>query len=241
MPSARRGYNIGCRLVEEFLARAGNFSCKSFRDTADVVAKVRVVERPHARARTDGERHMQVGFKMFLGVTADVVGWNEGGTVCTLVLVENPLAGAQRRCGCPCGTDRRADFVELPPSCSELAYSNIICGVLRGALEMVRGGAGARAGRCMTAACEQVRFKVQCTFVKDLLRGDDANEIRHVYVHAIAAAIAAATAAATLAVAVECSTLLCRAFITGWSCWSGWRTWLERTTSKSEGARRRQK
>lgn len=30
------------------------------------------------------------------------------------------------------------DFVELPEGCSKLKYSNIICGVIRGALDMVR-------------------------------------------------------------------------------------------------------
>jgi hypothetical protein len=29
------------------------------------------------------------------------------------------------------------DFVELPESCSKLIYCNILCGVIRGALEMV--------------------------------------------------------------------------------------------------------
>lgn len=33
-----------------------------------------------------------------------------------------------------------ADFVELPAAQAELRYSNILCGVLRGALEMVRCG-----------------------------------------------------------------------------------------------------
>lgn len=30
------------------------------------------------------------------------------------------------------------DFVELPESCSNLIYCNLLCGVIRGALEMVR-------------------------------------------------------------------------------------------------------
>lgn len=30
------------------------------------------------------------------------------------------------------------DFVELPEGCEKLKYCNILCGVLRGALEMVR-------------------------------------------------------------------------------------------------------
>ena len=30
------------------------------------------------------------------------------------------------------------DFVELPDNCSALKYCNVLCGVIRGALEMVR-------------------------------------------------------------------------------------------------------
>jgi trafficking protein particle complex subunit 3 len=58
-----------------------------------------------------------------------------------LILKENPLS----------------DFVVLPPqyqqSASPLWYSNLICGVVRGALDMVN-------------------MKVVCYFVKDQLNGD---------------------------------------------------------------------
>jgi hypothetical protein len=52
-------------------------------------------------------------------------------------------------------------FVELPndPKWKDLNYSNLYCGILRGSLE-------------------QVNLRVECTFVKDVLRGDDVNEIR---------------------------------------------------------------
>jgi len=38
-----RGYNIGVRLIEDFLARSNIGRCNDFRETADVIAKVNVV------------------------------------------------------------------------------------------------------------------------------------------------------------------------------------------------------
>lgn len=63
----------------------------------------------------------QVGFKMFLGVTASVSNWDPEGTTCSIILEDNPLV----------------DFVELPDTCQGLYYCNILSGVVRGALEMV--------------------------------------------------------------------------------------------------------
>jgi hypothetical protein len=37
----KMGYNIGMRLIEDFLARSGTGRCGSFRDTAEVISKVR--------------------------------------------------------------------------------------------------------------------------------------------------------------------------------------------------------
>ena len=51
------------------------------------------------------------------------------------------------------------DFVELPPSASDLCYANILCGVIRGALEMIQK-------------------RVKCSFVRDALKGEGTNEIR---------------------------------------------------------------
>lgn len=58
------------------------------------------------------------------------------------------------------------EYVELPASLSELRYSNILCGVIKGALE-------------------QIGIKVDVNFVKDMLRGDDAYEMRVVLVEAV--------------------------------------------------------
>ena len=119
----KMGYNIGVRLIDEFLAKSSVSRCRSFKDTAESVAKV--------------------AFKMFLGVTAEVVGWNADFTACSLVLPDNPLA----------------EFAELPPTLSGLYYSNVLCGVVRGALEMVQ-------------------MRVDVRFIQDVLHGDAQNEIR---------------------------------------------------------------
>lgn len=98
------GYNIGMRLIEDFLARSNLGRCKDFRETADVISKV--------------------GFKMFLNITPMVTNWSNDNKQFSLIFDENPLA----------------DFVELPDdgkAQDELWFSNILCGVIRGALEMV--------------------------------------------------------------------------------------------------------
>lgn len=100
----RMGYNIGVRLIEDFLAKSNTGHCSNFRETAEVISKV--------------------GFKVFMNVTPIVTGWSQDGKSFGLVFEENPLA----------------DFVELPDdgrAQEELWYSNILSGVVRGALEMV--------------------------------------------------------------------------------------------------------
>eukprot|EP01113_Clastostelium_recurvatum_P049284 TRINITY_DN9109_c0_g1_i1.p1 TRINITY_DN9109_c0_g1~~TRINITY_DN9109_c0_g1_i1.p1 ORF type:complete len:192 (-),score=33.82 TRINITY_DN9109_c0_g1_i1:88-663(-) len=119
----KMGYNIGVRLIEEFLARSNVGRCADFTETAEVVAKV--------------------GFKMFLGITANVTDWDAEKKEFSLVLDDNPLT----------------EFVELPESYNKLWYANILCGVIRGALEMVQ-------------------MKVEATYVKCVLHGHDASEIR---------------------------------------------------------------
>ncbi|CDK25105.1 unnamed protein product [Kuraishia capsulata CBS 1993] len=120
----KMGYNIGLRLVEEFFAQTNLGRCQTFRETAEVVAKV--------------------GFRMFLNVVPQVVGVDE--KQFSLVLDENPLA----------------EFVELPDdgkAFKELWYSNVLVGVLKGALEMVQ-------------------LEVNAFFVSDVLRGDDTTELK---------------------------------------------------------------
>lgn len=62
---------------------------------------------------------------MFLNISPTVTNWTSDNNQFSLIFEENPLA----------------DFVELPDdgrAQDELWFSNILCGVLRGSLEMVR-------------------------------------------------------------------------------------------------------
>lgn len=100
----RMGYNIGLRLIEDFLAKSNSGACSNFRETAEMISKV--------------------GFKIFMNIVPIVTNWSQDNKAFSLVFEESPLA----------------DFVELPDdgrAQDELWYSNILCGVIRGSLEMV--------------------------------------------------------------------------------------------------------
>ena len=129
----------------------------------------------------------KVAFKMFLGISADITSWNADSTAFSLLLYENPLSGAWFAKGflkALLTPQSSAECVELPPQHSQLLYSNVLCGVIRGALEMVRKRARARAtyrpslSLTLARGRGQVQLRVECRFVRDVLRGDDVNEIR---------------------------------------------------------------
>ena len=58
---------------------------------------------------------------MYLGIVPKVDNWSISNREFSLIMDHNPLV----------------DFVELPEEHRSLWYSNILCGVIRGALEMV--------------------------------------------------------------------------------------------------------
>lgn len=80
---------------------------------------------------------------MYLGIQPVVSNWSAAGDEFSLLIENNPLT----------------DFVELPPGHSQLNFSNILCGVLKAALEMVQ-------------------MEVDVRFVQDTLKGDNITEIR---------------------------------------------------------------
>jgi hypothetical protein len=147
------GYNIGSRLVDDFLARSTATAgrCADFRDVGDVLAKV--------------------AFKAFLNVAPTVVhppaGHPHAGREFALVFDDNPLA----------------ECVELPDEAlgeaneGGLWYSNVLCGVVRGSLEMVHR-AGSLFGGPFDESGPQIQYQVTAHFVSDVLRGDETTEMR---------------------------------------------------------------
>ncbi|XP_023215105.1 trafficking protein particle complex subunit 3-like isoform X1 [Centruroides sculpturatus] len=131
----RMGYNIGLRLIEDYLARTTVGKCYDFRDTADKI---------------------QMAFKMYLGITPAITNWGPAGDEFSLIIDNNPLT----------------EFVELPEKHGNLKYSNILVGVIRGALEMVQ-------------------MEVAAWFVQDTLKGDNVTELRIKFVRRLEDAIPA--------------------------------------------------
>lgn len=93
--------------------------------------------------RDTGDVISKIAFKMFLGISPEVTNWNKENSAFSLLLVDNPFI----------------DFVELPPDYQELSYCGMLCGIIRGALEMVQ-------------------LQVDCKIIRDILKGDEVTELR---------------------------------------------------------------
>ena len=88
---------------------------------------------------------------MFLNTTASVVNWNADNTECGLVgypiayyyhSLLNLVNGKSHQLVIwldmqVLDDNLLMDFVELPEACGKLSYCQLLCGVIRGALEMV--------------------------------------------------------------------------------------------------------
>ncbi|EDW30337.1 GL17970 [Drosophila persimilis] len=118
----RIGYNMGMRLIEDFLARTSAPRCLEMRETAD---------------------RIQQGFRIYLNIQPTISNWSAASDEFSLLFDSNPLT----------------EFVELPADLTNLRYSAILSGCVRGALEMVQ-------------------LEVQCWFVQDQLKGDNVTELR---------------------------------------------------------------
>lgn len=109
----------------------------------ELFAKSGIGAGPPCTFRETADVICKIALKMFLNINADVTNWEPNDAAFTFSFGENPLC----------------DFVELPAHLLDLKYCNVLCGVIRGALEMVQ-------------------VQVDVTFVKDMLCGGDRNEIR---------------------------------------------------------------
>ena len=127
----KMGYNIGIRLIDDFLAKSCIDPPKTFEEAISIIT------------------NNALRFYLNVGAKYELIK-NDSNMIDTsqqyeykIVFSENPLN----------------DYVELPDKFKGLWYSNMICGVIRGALEAIN-------------------IKVECKYNKDTLKGNDLNEIR---------------------------------------------------------------
>ena len=118
----KMGYNIGLRLIEDYLAKTNIPRCHDFKDVADKI---------------------QNAFRIYLVFAPTITNWSASNDEFSIILEQNPIT----------------DYVELPDNLGNLKYLNLLCGVIRGALEMVQ-------------------IEVQVGFLQDTLRGDASTELR---------------------------------------------------------------
>ena len=127
----KMGYNIGIRLIDDFLAKSCIDPPKTFEEAISIITNNAL------------RFYLNVGAKYELVKTDSNMIDNNQQYEYRIFFSENPLN----------------DYVELPDKFKGLWYSNMICGVIRGALEAIN-------------------IKVECKYNKDTLKGNDLNEIR---------------------------------------------------------------
>ncbi|KAL1461729.1 hypothetical protein WDU94_013601 [Cyamophila willieti] len=66
----RMGYNIGIRLIEDFLARTQSTRCQDFKETAEKI---------------------QLGFRIYLGISPNISNWSASGDEFSLIFETNPM------------------------------------------------------------------------------------------------------------------------------------------------------
>ena len=179
------GYNLGLRLADDFLARMRMRRCRTFGETAETVARVGF--RVYLGVVRLDLSCSVLCVCVCVFVDADLCVYVCVCVCVLLSLSVSPSLSSPRpqrwatgrrtggrfRSRCvfllnlvlSCGADSLQlednplqDFVELPPSKKGLLYGNLICGVLRGCLEMVQ-------------------YRVDVRYVQSVLHGDRTDKI----------------------------------------------------------------
>jgi hypothetical protein len=127
----KMGYNIGIRLIDDFLAKSCIDPPKTFDEAISIITGNAL------------NFYLNIGAKSELIKTDNNMIDSNQQYEYRIYFNENPLN----------------DYVELPEKFKGLWYSNMICGVIRGALEAIN-------------------IKVECKYNKDTLKGNETNEIR---------------------------------------------------------------
>ena len=127
----KMGYNIGIRLIDDFLAKSCLPPPKTFDEAITIITNTAL------------QFYLGVGAKKELVKTDNNMIDSNQQYEYKIYFNDNPLN----------------DYVELPDKFKGLWYSNMICGVIRGALEAIN-------------------IKVECKYTKDTLKNNDSNEIR---------------------------------------------------------------
>ena len=125
------GSNIGIRLIDDFLAKSCIDPPKTFDEAISIITNNAI------------PFYLNVGAKSEIIKSDNNLFESNQQNEYKIYFNENPLN----------------DFVELPDKFKGLWYSNMICGVIRGAFEAIN-------------------IKVECKYNKDTLKGNETNEIR---------------------------------------------------------------